>query len=592
MRSLRTLILQRILIVATASFLLSAGFTYYYYQNLLVGQMLRDDGAKLKQTVRQLQYMADDIVNFSASLSISGELQSFFKTYGKLDTFDKFAKLMDTFNYLNDNKGLRKEVMNFALVMPGGETFWSEARYDDYFAERMKEKWYQNARESGQTNAFSEPHPIFFNATKQSMTISYIVKIKDVQVSGKEIGEMILNLDYSSFESLLAFASSDFDGFIWINDRGDTLFEDSKSAENLSRLTAHASRGTADGPVKIPGGYLTAQRVDGSNWTLVSFTSNHSLMVRSKVVLYLLAVFSLTSTVLILVLMMPAILRITKPIMQLYNAMNVVSSGNLQTSVTIRTGDELEKLGQGFNRMIEQLRVHLEESIRYEQEKRKMELELLLSQFNPHFVYNTLNAVIYMARKQGNDDIVRMVGSFIRILQDAVNKGGDQALIPLRDEAAILRDYIAIQSYRYTDMFEVEWDIDECTLDCLIPRYLIQPFVENAIFHGICPKETAGTIRISVCLDRSRLRISVDDDGVGIEQERLAHIWDHRQNAGKDGLRHIGLSNTRTRLEHLFGGQAVLGMHSEPGKGTKVMIEVPAQWQENEAEIGRTPGIA
>ena len=105
--------------------------------------------------------------------------------------------------------------------------------------------------------------------------------------------------------------------------------------------------------------------------------------------------------------------------------------------------------------MTNQLQVHLEESIRHEKDKRELELELLLSQLNPHFVYNTFNAVIYMAQKQGNDDIVRMVGFFIRILQDAVKMDGAQSLIPLSEEIRLLRDYIAIQSYRYIDMFEV-----------------------------------------------------------------------------------------------------------------------------------------
>ena len=308
---------------------------------------------------------------------------------------------------------------------------------------------------------------------------------------------------------------------------------------------------------------------------------------RAKFVIYLLGVYSLTSTILILLLMMPVIFRITRPIMNLYHAMNATSIGNLQTSVTIQTGDELEKLGQGFNRMIDQLRVHLEESIRYEKEKKEMEMELLLSQLNPHFVYNTLNAVIYMAQKHGNDDIVRMVGSFIRILQDAVKMGGAQSLIPLRDDIAMLQDYLAIQSYRYADMFSVVWEIDSQTLMSPIPRNLIQPFVENAIFHGICPKDEVGIIRLSAAALEGRLVITIEDDGVGIEEEQLATIWDNGESRKNPGLRHIGLPNTKQRLEHLFGGQAELKINSIVGKGTTITISlpVPVQYHESARKI-------
>jgi two-component system sensor histidine kinase YesM len=578
LRSLRSIIFRRIVIVAIASFTLSAGFTYYYYQTILLKQMLHDDETKLKQTVRQLEYMTDDIGKFASSLIISEQVQSVFKEYGGSNTFNRFRLLQDTFNYLNDNKGLRKEVTSFALVLPDGEAFWSDARYDNYFQDRMKEEWYQNFLRSGKKHAFTKPHPMFFNATIESNTISYIVKVKDLDETSREIGELILNLDYNSFESLMTFGSADFDDLIWSDESHNVLYEkNQRKPDNvgIASLRESVVAQAKPGIHQIRGGYVVTDRFAESNWQLTSFTSQHSLIERSKFVIYLLAVFSLTSTVLILALMMPAIFRITRPIMRLYNAMNAVSSGNLQTSITIQTGDELEKLGQGFNRMTEQLRIHLNESIRHEQEKREMELELLLSQLNPHFVYNTLNAVIYMAQKHNNEDITKMVGAFIRILQDAAKIGEGQSLISLSDEIGILRDYVSIQSYRYADMFEVLWDLDEQAVKCPVPRNLIQPFVENAIFHGICPKDMKGVIRISAKVDKGRLVIVVEDDGVGIEQDRLETIGETKEERRSPGLRHIGLANTRKRLEHLYGGQAELRFDSELGKGTKVTISLP-----------------
>lgn len=580
MKSLRSTILHRIVIVAIISFLLSAAFTYYYYQTIVVKQMIHEDETKLSQTVRQLEYMSDDIAKFSFSLIISDQLQSFYKTYDRLDTFGQFALVQDTLDYLDENKGLRKEVSSFALVLPDHHVFWSEARNDQYFSELLKEDWYQNHIRSGQEHAFTEPHDMILtgNSIMKGKIISFIVTVKDIEQPGHTIGELILNLDYESFESLLDFGSADFEGLLWTNKAGYLLYE-KKSPEPdiaLTRSLLHAaSEKQTEGISSVKGGYMLIDRFESNNWKLVTFISRASLMERGKIVIYLLGFFSMTSTILILLLMMPAIFRITRPIMRLYHAMNAVSSGNLHTSVNIKTGDELEKLGLGFNRMTNQLQVHLEESIRHEKDKRELELELLLSQLNPHFVYNTLNAVIYMAQKQGNDDIVRMVGSFIRILQDAVKMDGAQSLIPLSEEIRLLRDYIAIQSYRYIDMFEVIWDIQDEANDCLMPRNLIQPFVENAIFHGICPKDATGTIRISASVSRQILVIQVEDDGIGIEPHQLKAIWDMGEHKKNSGLRHIGLSHTRKRVEHLFGRQASMRMASSLGQGTTVTVELP-----------------
>ena len=269
--------------------------------------------------------------------------------------------------------------------------------------------------------------------------------------------------------------------------------------------------------LKTKGGYFLVDGIEIYGWEIVTFVPMKSLMERSEFIIYLLLFFSIVNSVIILLLMMPAIFRITRPIMRLYHAMNSVSKGDLHTSVNIKTGDELERLGDGFNRMVTQLRQHLAKSIKHEKEKRELELDLLLSQLNPHFVYNTLNAVIYLARSKGHTDIVKMVSAFIRLLQDSTKTGEENRLVPVHNEIALLGDYIEIQSYRYAGMFEVEWSIDQNALEYLIPRNLLQPFVENAIFHGICAKdEPTGKIRIVVGVESENLLVKIEDDGVGI----------------------------------------------------------------------------
>lgn len=580
MRSLHSKMLWRIGIAVVISFLLSAGFMFYYYKTILEKQLIRDDQAKLKQTARQLQYMSDDIANFSISLLVSDQLQNFFKSYGTLNVYDTFVLTNEVMNYLRSYKVLRKEVMSFTLVLPDGEALWSESPNDGYMTEHLREPWYRNYRDSGLTSAFSEPHLMYSSAPlfKKRELISYIIEMKDIRVPGKVIGELILNMDYSVFASLLQSGGEGFDAMVWTKGSKQILYENTTSSLAASDLLADmkdVGPQESGAYIRRQGGYLFKEHLAGTNLILIAFTSNRSLVVRSQYVIYLLFVFSLTATILILLLMMPAIFKITKPLLRLSAAMRAVSNGNLQTVVSIRTGDELERLGNGFNRMIEQLNIHLQKSVRFEHEKREMELDLLISQINPHFIYNTLNTVIYMAQKQGNEEISHIVGSLINILQDTVKLGRAQRLIPLSEEIRILKDYAMIQSYRYLDMFDIEWQIDEAALDCLVPASLIQPLVENAIFHGICPKNAKGTICLSASVGNGRLTITVADDGVGIEADKLAVIWHGKEESRDSGLRHIGLANTRKRLDYFMGEGASLRIESAVEQGTTVAIVLP-----------------
>ena len=184
-----------------------------------------------------------------------------------------------------------------------------------------------------------------------------------------------------------------------------------------------------------------------------------------------------------------------------------------------------------------------------------------------------------MAQKQANQDIVLMVGSFIRILQDAAKIGNANTLIPLSNEIGMLKEYAVIQSYRYLEIFTFTCDLDDRTLNSLVPRYLIQPFVENAIFHGICPKDEKGTIRVISSINDEQLKITIEDDGVGMNAAQLEDIWEKSDHIQGSGLRHIGMSNTKKRLDQLFGGKATIEIESKLGQGTTVTILLPLQDQ-------------
>jgi two-component system LytT family sensor kinase len=199
-----------------------------------------------------------------------------------------------------------------------------------------------------------------------------------------------------------------------------------------------------------------------------------------------------------------------------------------------------------------------------EQQRLLVEARLanLTSQINPHFLFNTLNSVSSLIRTDPNQARV-MVVKLSKVLRRLLRK--HENFSSLREELSFIEDYLAIEVVRFGDKLRFEKDVAEDTLDMLVPSMLLQPLVENSIKHGIGGKVEGGTIRIRTRRGGSRLHLLVEDDGVGIPEEKLATVLDHG----------IGVSNVHERLKVLFGNDYRMWIDSQPGQGTRVRIEVP-----------------
>ena len=207
---------------------------------------------------------------------------------------------------------------------------------------------------------------------------------------------------------------------------------------------------------------------------------------------------------------------------------------------------------------------------------------MLQNEVNPHFIYNTLNSIRWMATIQNAPGIAEMVTAFARLTK-SISKG-TQKLVPLQEELALLNDYFTIQQYRYGGDLEIEVSrIESETLccDCLIPRFTLQPLVENAIFHGLEPKGGHGSVLldISTDLENGDVLLRITDDGVGMPPELVAHLLDEpTEEAEKtEKFRHVGLWNVNRRIRYSFGESYGLTIESEEDVGTEVTIRLPYQ---------------
>jgi two-component system sensor histidine kinase YesM len=232
----------------------------------------------------------------------------------------------------------------------------------------------------------------------------------------------------------------------------------------------------------------------------------------------------------------------------------------------------LSVMAWGVNRMAREITDLMEKQIAGEKNKRDLEYRMLQSQINPHFLYNTLNSIKWMATIQNAAGIAEMTTALSRFLK-TLSKD-IRGVVPLRDELVLLEDYLLIQKYRYGGSVNFEQRVGENLLDTPIPRFTLQPLAENAIFHGIEPKG-AGTIVLEAEEREGAVLVSLTDDGVGMSAELIAGIY--RGPSGGGGLlREVGLRNVDERIRCVFGDAYGLSIQSDPGKFTAVRLRLPA----------------
>ena len=199
-------------------------------------------------------------------------------------------------------------------------------------------------------------------------------------------------------------------------------------------------------------------------------------------------------------------------------------------------------------------------------------MDLLQSQVNPHFLYNTLNSVYWMAVVQKNTGIEKMVKSLVNLLKN-ISKGVSDK-IPLSEELALLDDYVSIQSIRYMGAFEYRCRVPEELLQYRIIKFTLQPLVENAIFHGVAPKGSFGVITVDAFEEADFLVLTITDDGVGMTQERAAALLASGERVAQGSMTGIGLGNVNRRLKLAYGKGAGLAIESVPGEYTKVSVRI------------------
>jgi len=270
---------------------------------------------------------------------------------------------------------------------------------------------------------------------------------------------------------------------------------------------------------------------------------------------------------------------ITRPVKRLQEIMKSVDTGEFHLIGEIDATDEIKELARDYDIMVTRIRELMHENVQEQELKRKSDLKVLQAQINPHFLYNTLDSIIWMAEMKQHKEVVLMTSALSKLMRISISKGRE--LIPIRDEIAHVESYLTIEEMRYRNKYDYAIDVDPSLYDETILKITLQPLVENAIYHGIKEVDYKGHIRISGIREGDTIVFTVHDNGKGMTRQQLDAL-NHIQDIPIDDepwthQRGMGVRNVHARIRLYFGEAYGLHFESEPGKGTTVMVRIPAR---------------
>jgi len=262
--------------------------------------------------------------------------------------------------------------------------------------------------------------------------------------------------------------------------------------------------------------------------------------------------------------------KMIKPLQKLITSMKAIEKGDFTVRVAVSADDEIGSLGRQYNHMADSIETLIEKVYKLEISQKQAEIECLKMQINPHFLYNTLDTISWMARFENKEDIAQVAASLADLLRATIKQ---DSFITVWEELKSVRNYLFIQEYRFGEKIKVYYEIDNTVRNYIIPNFILQPLVENAIIHGLETKLEPGKLVIKSYIVEEKLHFQVIDDGIGMSQEKVSILYQEcKEQSSKNS---IGIKNVYLRLKNYYGEESTLHIHSKEGEGTTIAFSIP-----------------
>ena len=551
----RSSLLVRMVISIFLVFLILLAFvgTFYYESSSSAIEATIEGNSQT--TISQTSHFIQSYIKKLETTSTSLTQQTDVLAYAENPSQDKVRGIRNLFlTILKADQDLKTVV----LVTKSGQVISTDDSVQmKTSSDMMAEDWYQQAIHQGAM-------PVLTPARKSVISVTQEL----VDAKGANLGVLRLDISYETLEAYLNQLQLGQQGFAFIiNENHEFVYHPQhtvySSSSEMEAMKPYIE--TGQGYTPDHKSYVSQEKIAGTDWTVLGVSSLEKLdQVRSQLMWTLFGA-SITSLLACLCLVWFSLKRWIAPLNDLRETMLKIASGNQNLRAKETGAHELREVTRQFNAMLDQIDQLMAAIRRQEETTRQYELQALSSQINPHFLYNTLDTIIWMAEFQDSQRVVQVTKSLATYFRLALNQGKD--LISLSDEINHVRQYLFIQKQRYGDKLEYEIEENPDFDHLVLPKLVLQPLVENALYHGIKEKEGQGHIKLSVQKQDSGLVIYIEDDGVGFQD-----AGDSSQSQLKRGG--VGLQNVDQRLKLHFGEHYQMKIDSIPSKGTTVEIYI------------------
>ena len=460
-----------------------------------------------------------------------------------------------------------------------------------------REEWFTAAMERIENLHFSTPHVQNLFEDPDSRYHWVVSLSRHVELTGGGVirsGVLLVDMNFSGIEQICKDVSfSDGQGYLYLIDRnGEIIYHPRQQLiyagllEENNQAAAAYSDGTYTEVFRSQRRQVTVKTVGYTGWKLVGVAPTESLRDNySQLLLFALFVVSLSIFLLVFVNLRLSE-WITAPMKKLDLAVRQLEKGAETADFDVDGPYEVEHLSHSVQSMVSTMRHLMEDVIQQEEEKRRSELDVLQSQINPHFLYNTLDSVVWMTENGRTQEAVVMLTALARFFRISLSKGSN--IIPIGDELEHARNYLTIQKMRYKNKFSVDISAEPGIEKLYTIKLIVQPILENAIYHGMEYADGDGEIHIRAFREGENAVIEVEDNGPGMSDETVQQLLKPgRCSKAKDSG--IGLRNVHQRIRLTFGAAYGLSIRSEPDNGTVVRICLPAL-EEEDAQKYRKEG--
>ena len=563
------LILMTILIMSVVSYYLSKDAVQSNTQTYTT-ELVKQVNNNIKSYVNGMKYISDMV---DSNPNVQQYLSQ--NKYGS--PAEKQSSKQAVADFLGSMAVSRADISSVSLFGYNGQFVTGTKGLElNPFIDIPSLSWYRNAKAAGGAYVISPSHvqPVFKDKYPWVVSLSMELVSKDGRT---KLGIFLIDLNFSVMNDMLQDIRLGQRGYLFIVDsKGKIVYHPQQQLVYSSLKTEKIAE-----VLQINNGNFTIDEGGSSRmytvqesdfgWKTVGVSFVDELVGNKNEVRVSFVFLGLICIVLAIVISLFLSQRVSQPIKQLQGYMKEVEKGNFDIQVPVPTTIEIGRLARAFNIMVGRIKELMSQVVRDQELKRKSEMNALQAQINPHFLYNTLDSIIWMAESKKSQEVVLMTSALAKLFRASISKG--EELVTIETELEHITNYLKIQKMRYKNKLDYQIEISDSVSQYKTIKVILQPIVENAIYHGIKMKRGPGLITISSEETEKDILLIVADNGSGMDEEKLAKLLTPLDE-GEEGSG-VGVRNVHGRLKLYFGAQYGLVYKSIIGEGTTVRIRFP-----------------